>query len=120
MIDQPAPLPGFDELTQQGIQPSGTGRVLIVACGALAREILDLKARGGWSHLDLTCLPRLQALSLDIETDPTASRLLSIALHGCGAAEVLLLTPPDTGRDCPPGAVAAVWRRRSAVGRVIH
>ncbi len=33
------------------------GRVLIIACGALAREILDLKAANGWSHLDLTCLP---------------------------------------------------------------
>ena len=32
-------------------------------------------------------------LSLDIETDPAARRLLSIGLHGCGASEVLLLTP---------------------------
>lgn len=41
--------------------------------------------------------PRLSVLSFDIETDPQARRLLSIALHGCGAAEVLLLTPP--GQD---------------------
>ena len=34
-----------------------TGQVLLIACGALAREILDLKAANGWSHLDLTCLP---------------------------------------------------------------
>jgi hypothetical protein len=33
------------------------GRVLVVACGALAREILALKALNGWSHLDLQCLP---------------------------------------------------------------
>ena len=46
--------------------------------------------------------PRLGVLSLDIETDPRARRLLSIALHGCGASEVLLLTPD--GRSCPPGA----------------
>ena len=37
--------------------------------------------------------PRLRVLSLDIETDPTARRLLAIGIHGCGASEVLLLTP---------------------------
>jgi hypothetical protein len=31
--------------------------VLLIACGALAREIVDLKAANGWTHLDLTCLP---------------------------------------------------------------
>jgi DNA polymerase II len=46
--------------------------------------------------------PRLTTLSLDIETDPRARRLLSIALHGCGASEVLLLCPE--GAECPPGA----------------
>jgi DNA polymerase II len=49
--------------------------------------------------------PQLRVLALDIETDPAARRLLSVALYGCGAAEVLLLTPdgatsPDTARPC--------------------
>ncbi len=34
--------------------------------------------------------PRLSVLSLDIETDPSARRLLAVGLHGCGASEVLL------------------------------
>ncbi len=38
-------------------------------------------------------VPELRLLSLDIETDPRGRRLLSVALHGCGAEEVLLLTP---------------------------
>jgi DNA polymerase-2 len=46
--------------------------------------------------------PRLTVLSLDIETDPAARRLLAVSLHGCGASEVLLLTPP--GHGCPAGA----------------
>jgi DNA polymerase-2 len=46
--------------------------------------------------------PRLSVLSLDIETDPQGRRVLSIALHGCGASEVLLLTPDGAG--CPAGA----------------
>ncbi len=33
--------------------------MLLIACGALAREILDLKAANGWDHLDLTCLPAI-------------------------------------------------------------
>lgn len=31
--------------------------VLLIACGALAREILALKELNGWSHMELTCLP---------------------------------------------------------------
>ncbi len=44
-------------LTDTGLPASGTGRILLIACGALAREILDLKTRNRWDHLDLTCLP---------------------------------------------------------------
>ncbi|MBN7786092.1 DUF1638 domain-containing protein [Ponticoccus gilvus] len=46
-------------LTRAGLAPSGRGRVLLIACGALAREILDLKRLNGWDHLDLTCLPAI-------------------------------------------------------------
>lgn len=34
-----------------------TEKILILACGALAREILDLIAQNGWDHLHLHCLP---------------------------------------------------------------
>ncbi len=34
-----------------------TGRVLVIACGALAREITALKRANGWAALDVTCLP---------------------------------------------------------------
>ncbi len=33
------------------------GRVMVIACGALAREILALRDLNGWTHLDLQCLP---------------------------------------------------------------
>jgi hypothetical protein len=32
-------------------------RTLLIACGALAREVLALIALNRWSHLELTCLP---------------------------------------------------------------
>ena len=46
-----------DILTEQGFAAQHAGRVLLIACGALAREILDIKSTNGWNHLDLTCLP---------------------------------------------------------------
>lgn len=46
------------KLTEDGLPlVARSGRVLIIACGALAREIIYLKEANGWSHLDLTCLP---------------------------------------------------------------
>ena len=45
-------------LSEDGLPPPPrAGSVLVIACGALAREILALKALNGWSHLDLQCLP---------------------------------------------------------------
>ena len=52
-------LPSDKTLTQDGLTATGQGRVLVIACGALAREIIDLKTRYGWDHLDLTCLPAI-------------------------------------------------------------
>ncbi len=39
------------------VRHAGEGRVLVIACGALAREILALRRINGWEHLDLQCLP---------------------------------------------------------------
>lgn len=52
-------LPDPDRLTSEGLAPRHRGRVLLLACGALAREILDLIAANGWDHLDLACLPAI-------------------------------------------------------------
>lgn len=50
-------IPSDAILTEDGLAPEQKGRILLIACGALAREILDLKEANGWTHLDLTCLP---------------------------------------------------------------
>jgi hypothetical protein len=49
----------MDDLTlsETGLAPARAGRILLIACGALANEILALKAANGWDHLDLQCLP---------------------------------------------------------------
>ena len=51
------PLPLDETLTTKGLAPKGGGEVLIIACGALAREILALIEINAWQHLTLTCLP---------------------------------------------------------------
>jgi hypothetical protein len=35
----------------------GQGKVLLLACGALGREIVDLIERNRWTGFDLQCLP---------------------------------------------------------------
>ena len=44
-------------LTMAGLQPAQTGRILLIACGALAHEILALTRVNHWHHMDLQCLP---------------------------------------------------------------
>lgn len=46
-------------LTSDGMAAAGRGRVLVIACGALAREVLALRDSGGWDHMDVTCLPAI-------------------------------------------------------------
>ena len=51
-------------MSQIDLQPSeefrfasGKGDVLLIACGALAREIIDLIERNRWTAFDVQCLP---------------------------------------------------------------
>ena len=46
-------------LTTDGLAQLGKGRVLLLACGALAHEIIALKKMNSWDHLDLQCLPAI-------------------------------------------------------------
>lgn len=55
-----APDPFTDaDLTTDGLSPAGEGRVLLLACGALAREVLALVRLNGWDQMDLACLPAI-------------------------------------------------------------
>jgi len=49
--------PSDRDLTTEGMEAPREGRLLALACGALAHEILAIKAANGWTHLDLHCLP---------------------------------------------------------------
>lgn len=65
-------------------------------------------------------VPRLSILSLDIETDPRAERLLSVALYSNdGRAEVLLLGPPAPAPASVDGAGVAVFATEAELLRAL-
>lgn len=49
-----SPRQNFDFATKS---KDASGKVLLIACGALAREIIDLIEVNDWSTYDVTCLP---------------------------------------------------------------
>ncbi len=52
--------PTDDALTRDGLSPVGEqGKVLILACGALANEILAIIRANRLDHMTLTCLPAI-------------------------------------------------------------
>ena len=42
---------------ENGLEPTTPEQILLIACGALAREILALRRLNGWDHMVLQCLP---------------------------------------------------------------
>lgn len=50
-------IPDDATLTERGMEEAGRGQVLLIACGALAHEVLAVKRLNGWDHLHLQCLP---------------------------------------------------------------
>lgn len=66
-----------DVLTVAGLAPTHQGRVLLIACGALAHEVLALKRLNGWQHLDLQCLPANLHLYPDRITEAVENAVLA-------------------------------------------
>lgn len=52
-------IPSDITLRDEGLAPAGPARVLLLACGALAREIIALIKANGWDHMTLACLPAI-------------------------------------------------------------
>ena len=95
------------QLTEEGLPLDKVrGKILIIACGALAREIIDLKAANGWTHLDLTCLPANFHLYPDKITDAVREAVakhrasyddIFIAYADCGTGGLLETACKDLG-----------------------
>lgn len=84
-----------------------TGRVLVLACGALAREVLAVRDANGWEHVDVRCLPA--ALHNTPARIPAA---VDAALgEAAGRYDRVLVAYADCGTA---GALDAVVARRGA------
>jgi Protein of unknown function (DUF1638) len=80
-------------LTEAGLPPQRAGRVLLIACGALAHEILALKAANGWNHLDLQCLPA----KLHLWPERIIPAVEAAVIENRGAYETVFVVYADCG-----------------------
>ena len=70
-----------------------SGKVLLIACGALAREILALTKTNGWDHMDLTCLPA----NLHNEPDKITEAVLACVAKNQGEYDKIFVAYADCG-----------------------
>ena len=88
-------------------------RVLILACGAIAREVLAVRDLNGWAHVDVRCLPaklhstpaRIPA-AVDAKLTELAGRYdrIFVAYADCGTAGALEPVLARHGVERLPGA----------------
>jgi hypothetical protein len=99
-------------LTETGLPAQGRGRVLLLACGALAREILALIRANGWTHMDLHCLPAIlhntpdritPAVVSAIEKHRAAYDRVFVVYADCGTGGQLQRACDALGVDMIPG-----------------
>jgi hypothetical protein len=87
-------LPSDDKLTEAGYAEIGKpGQILLIACGALAHEILALKRLNGWDHMVLQCLPAKYHLYPDKIVDAVEATVLK----GRGSYEQIFIVYADCG-----------------------
>ncbi|SEO29174.1 Protein of unknown function [Salinihabitans flavidus] len=101
------------DLTEMGLPPgTDKGRVLVIACGALAREILDLRAANGWDHLHLACLPAILHNTPDKITDAVRAAVdkhrgsfdsIFVAYADCGTGGALQRACDEMGVEMIQG-----------------
>ncbi len=105
--------PSDDTLTEAGFaEGTGTGRILLIACGALAREILDLRRANGWDHMDLTCLPAKlhlhpeqipEAVEAAVTENRDAYERIFVVYADCGTGGLLQKKCADLGVEMVEG-----------------
>jgi len=98
------------------LQARGQGKLLVIACGALAREIVWLQKVNGWEQFDLQCLdaelhnrPKLipGKLRLKIEQNRKNYNHIFVAYADCGTGgqiDALLAEEAMRGIERLPGA----------------
>ena len=99
--------PSDDTLTREGLDPdTRAGSVLVIACGALAREIIALREANGWDHIALTCLPAIlhnhperitDAVRAAVSEHRDAYESIFVAYADCGTGGTLKAACEEMG-----------------------
>ncbi|MES2432946.1 MAG: DUF1638 domain-containing protein [Pseudomonadota bacterium] len=101
-----------DVLTDEGLAPAHQGRVLLIACGALAHEVLALKRLNAWDHLDLQCLPAnlhlypdriTEAVTRAVEAQRGAYDSMYVLYADCGTGGLLAARCRELGVEMIEG-----------------
>ena len=99
-------------LRDEGLAPSGAGRVLLLACGALAREILAVKESNGWDHMTLACLPAIlhntpdkivPAVREAVEKHKESFDTIFVVYADCGTGGLLKVACDEMGVEMVEG-----------------
>ena len=105
-MSQPSPMITDKQLSAEGLELRNHGQVLLIACGALAREILALTKANGWTHMDLQCLPAIlhnapekitPAVKAMIERSRAKYAEIFVAYADCGTGGQLQRLCDDMG-----------------------
>jgi hypothetical protein len=87
--------------------------VLIIACGALAKEVVEIKTLNGWTHIKIQCLPAKlhnrpekipAAVKSAIEKYGSDFEHIFVAYADCGTGGLLDETLAEFGIERLPGA----------------
>lgn len=90
-----------------------TKRTLVIACGALAREINQLKKTNGWEHLEITCIDATLHNRPELIPDRLRARIrenrdryedIFIAYADCGTRGEIDRIVAEEGIERLPGA----------------
>src|SRR5256885_16533335 len=90
-----------------------TRRTLLIACGALAREIAALKRANGWTTLDVRCLPAqlhnrperiAPAVRAEIQANRARYAKMFVVYADCGTGGRLDAVLEEEGVERLPGA----------------
>lgn len=88
-------------------------RVLVIACGAIARELVRIKDLNGWDHIEFQCLPASLhntpgdipvAVKAKIESQACHYEKIFVAYADCGTAGKLDRMLEEYGIERLPGA----------------
>ncbi len=104
-----------DQLAEDGLSAQPTkrpGQILLVACGALAREILDVIKINNWTHLALHCLPAKLHIRPELIPDAVAEIVtrerenyddIYVVYADCGTGGLLQKRCAELGVEMMPG-----------------